>query len=592
MWLEKSKIMIKIEIFLKQHYLALVFVVVVGLVSILPQFLAIKSIGSDYSGIHFMYTANEDAYMARIQEVIDDHWSVGSAFFYEYKNWKTIMPPTGEYFYAIPTILLHTSLSNILIATKFLFPAILFGLVYFLVLKLSLNSALLSAKINAIVGGLFVTLGYDLIDYKTTWLFFFGQREITGLLLWTRPVNPITGALLIFIFLLLLWKIVNSGRRWLVLPTGLVWGLMTGYFFSWSLSLAIVAVLSTIFILRKKYGVVKNLLLVCLVFFLTSLPYWLNIFSSLGSVEGREHATRSGMLFTHAPIINKVILIITMIFLLVSALEYFYTKKLKKENWWWFCLALISAGWLAYNQQIITGRTVWYYHFVQYTIPLAIVVGMVLLDHYIKPKLFKIWLTGLCVIVFTITIFNVVAIKSYAADYESFKELQKYSAPFSWLNKNTANDCVVLTPAVDTGLDLLIPALTHCNVYATSWIFDGVPTDRVWHNFLVLLRMKNIDPSYVKEYLENNESTVRGQFFTDWGQLFNQRPSPYIQEKIDELSTAYRDFVKKDFVSELRRYKLDYLLFVGAPSTSTLKLLPGVKPVYNDANFYIYRFFY
>ena len=273
-------------------------------------------------------------------------------------------------------------------------------------------------------------------------------------------------------------------------------------------------------------------------------------------------------------------------------MEYFYTKKLKKENWWWFCLALISAGWLAYNQQIITGRTVWYYHFVQYTIPLAIVVGMVLLDHYIKPKLFKIWLTGLCVIVFTITIFNVVAIKSYAADYESFKELQKYSAPFSWLNKNTANDCVVLTPAVDTGLDLLIPALTHCNVYATSWIFDGVPTDRVWHNFLVLLRMKNIDPSYVKEYLENNESTVRGQFFTDWGQLFNQRPSPYIQEKIDELSTAYRDFVKKDFVSELRRYKLDYLLFVGAPSTSTLKLLPGVKPVYNDANFYIYRFFY
>lgn len=590
MWLEKSNMSIKI--FLKKHYLALIFAVIVGMVSVLPQFLAIKAIGSDYKGIHFMYTANEDAYMARIQEIIDGHWSVSSAFFYEYKNWKTIMPPTGEYFYALPAILLRVSLSNVLVATKFLFPAILFLLIYFLLLNLGDGLGALSGKVNAVVGGLFVTLGYDLIDYKTAWQFLIGQRETTNLLLWTRPVNPVTGALLIFVFLLLLWKIVNNGRRWLVLPTGLVWGLMTGYFFSWSLSLAITAVLLAVFILRKKYSVVKNLLLVCLVFFLTSLPYWLNIFSSFGSVEGREHATRSGMLFTHTPIVNKVVLMITIIFLLASALEYFYTKKLKKENWWWFCLALIAAGWLAYNQQVITGRTVWYYHFVQYTIPLAVVVGMVLFDHYIKPRFFKIWLTGICLLAIAITIFNIAAIKSYAVNYESFKELQKYSAPFLWLNENTAKDCVVLTPQVDTGLDILIPAFTHCNVYVTSWVFDGVPTDRVWHNFLVLLRMKNVDPAHVKEYLENHEPTVRGQFFTDWGQLFDRRPSPYIQKKIDELAMAYQDFVKRDFVGELKRYKLDYLLFVGPPSTSTLKSLPDIKPVYNDIDFYIYQFAY
>lgn len=584
----------KIYFFLKKHYLILFFALLVGTVSVLPQFLAIRAIGGDYEGIHFMYTANEDVYMARIQEIIDGHWGVGSAFFYEYKNWKTLMPPTGEYFYAIPAILLGVSLPSVLIASKFLFPAILFFLVYLLILKLSNDSNSLGVKLNAVVGGLFITLGYDLVDFKTTWLFLNSKITTTNLLLWTRPVNPITGALLVFIFLLLLWKIINGGRRWWSLPTGLTWSLMVGYFFSWSLSLAVMTVLLAIFILKKNYRVVKNLLLICFVFFLVGLPYWLNILNSLGSTDGRARAAKNGMFFTHTPVVNKVLLVISLIFLAVLAYEYFATKKLKQDNWRWFCVALIGAGWLAFNQQIITGRTIWYHHFVQYTIPFSIVVGMVLWARYLKPRFFKIWLAGVILLIFAIIVFNVRALKSHVAYYDSFKELQKDAAIFSWLNKIAPKDCVVLVERSgsqqDFPLELLLAGFTHCNTYFTNWIFDGVPEERVKHNFLVMLRMRGVDPSVVKMYLEQHETEVRAYFFNDWNQFFGQGFDPAIQKTIDKLVTEYNDFYKKNLVAELEKYKLDYILFVNPPTSSTINMLPRIKPLYNYNNFYIYKF--
>lgn len=589
----KYKILDKFLVFLKQRYLSLILVVIVGTVSVLPQFLAVRAIGSDYEGIHFMYTANEDVYMARIQEVVDGHWGLGSVFFSEYKDWPTMLPPLGEYFYALPVILSPVSLSNVLIASKFLLPAVLFLAVYYLIVKLSRDPELLSSKLNAAVGGLLVTLGYDLIDYQYVIGLFRNPGVALSLPLWTRPVNPIIGAILIFIFLLLILSIIKRRAKGLFIPAGLVWALAIGYVFSWTFILVILLLFILLYLYRKDYFLVKNFFFVFAVWFLATLPYWYGMLNSMASPGGSELAVRNGMSFTHAPVLNKLVIASSILFLILSLyFKYIKKDKSKDDLWWWFCLVIVISSWIVFNQQIITGRTVWYYHYVQYTIPTLMVVMMLLLNNWIKPYFFKIWSAVMILIVLLVVSFNFLSLRTVRNRHDDYKKLQSFAPVFAWINSNTVKDCVVLNQdAAGVALDMLIPAFTHCNVYAPSWTYDGVPIDRVWHNYLAILRLRGVDPSQVKKYLEDHQSEVRGYFFTDWNQMFGSGRDAYIEKKIDQLAIDYQGFVKDDFLSELKRYKLDYILFVGQPTQSIFTQLPKIKLVYRDDNYSIYQIF-
>ncbi len=181
----------------------MLFAVLVGLIYLAPYIIFSASLGDKYQGIPMMATANEDFYLARIQEIIDGHPTLGSFAFYEFKDGPSLTPPTAEMFYAIPSLLFGISLMKILVASKFILPFILFLLVYFLINKITVSFYLLSNKLNAIAGAMLVTLGYDLVDYRSLWLYFTGKVAPGGnFLIWARPVNPVMGAVFLFLFLI------------------------------------------------------------------------------------------------------------------------------------------------------------------------------------------------------------------------------------------------------------------------------------------------------------------------------------------------------------------------------------------------------
>ncbi|MBM2820987.1 MAG: hypothetical protein HW405_747, partial [Candidatus Berkelbacteria bacterium] len=268
---------------IKEHHLAIIFFFIVGFISVAPQILSIRALGNDYQGIHFIYIDDEVTYMTAIRDILDGHWLSGSPFFYEYKYLKSVVLPWGNYFYALPTLITGFSLVNILIISKFLFPAGLFILIYLLIKKLigdGGNNFLV--KISAVSGGLFATLGYDLLDYKWAWSFLSGKIMDVHLLIWTRPVNPITGALLVFIFLLSTWSIINKRRPiYAILTTGLLLGLMTYYFFSWGIAAAILGSLIAVCLFRKKYREAVALTAIGIINFLVSLPFWFNVLKNI-----------------------------------------------------------------------------------------------------------------------------------------------------------------------------------------------------------------------------------------------------------------------------------------------------------------------
>src|SRR3989344_6131029 len=358
------------KLFLKRHYLAILFAIVVGVMSVAPRLLLINSLGDSYKGIHLTYPDDNSYYMARMQDIIDGHWFVSSPFIYEYKNQRPLVYPVGEYFYALPSILFNIPLVDILVFNKFLFPFALFLLSYALVYLLTGKPDYLSGKFNAIAGGLLVTLEYNFVDYKNTFLKFAGDSGAVSLI-WTRPVNPATGAVLIFIFLYFLWLYISSRKTKHLVFSAVTFSLMVGYFFTWSLSLAIALTLAVIFLLGGSYSAAKRVGYVILLGFLLSASYWHNTLQFLNSGSRDVVSARDGMIFTHEPIYNKILLIATLLFF--SALFIVYRKcrreGIKISLSWSFNSALILGGLFALNQQIITGKTIWPYHFVQYTIP-------------------------------------------------------------------------------------------------------------------------------------------------------------------------------------------------------------------------------
>ena len=72
-----------IEFFIKKHYLALIFSILVGLIYAAPHLFFIISLGDKYHGLPLMATANEDAYIFRIREILDGHYLVGSPVYFE-----------------------------------------------------------------------------------------------------------------------------------------------------------------------------------------------------------------------------------------------------------------------------------------------------------------------------------------------------------------------------------------------------------------------------------------------------------------------------------------------------------------------------
>lgn len=597
--------MTKIRYFLYDHWLALALAVAVGLIYVGPYLAFIVSLGDEYRGIPMMQTANEDFYMARIQEVVDGHPLIGSVSFFEYKDQPPISPPVGEILYALPSIILGASTANVLTASRFFLPAILFFLIYYLIRQLTGNENLPAGKLNAAAGALWVALGYDLIDYRSLINFFTGDQIFTGgFLIWARPVNPILGAVFLFSFLVLVWAIIQGTRRYKVSITGaaffLAW-MIGSYFFSWGIAVSIVGVLILIFLFLKKYREAGNLASVLLLGFLFSLPYWYVTWRASQSPWYESSVLRSGLFYTHYPLMNKFLLAVLALFAVFLAFDFFWKKKngisFHFQLWHGFCVAFILGGLWAYNQQIITGRTVWPYHFVQYTIPLAVVV-ITTLVFYARPRIAYGWHAFIIFVVFSSLAFGAYTQAfTYRQFYSDYKNLQSQAELFDWLNQQD-KDCVVLVARqTNSSHDLngLISAFTHCGTYNYNWVFSLMPDDRIYQSYLVRLFFNGVTPETIGGYLKNNRQEAQNYLFSNWKGLYGVKQFPdfsddILPKRLDKIPDDYRRFLAQDIGEELKKYKLDFILSAGLLPEIVQKQLPNIKLAEEVNGYFIYQF--
>jgi hypothetical protein len=547
--------------FLKKHLVVILFMFTVGSLSIAPYLLATRALGDGYQGIPLLAMDDEDIYLARMQEVLDGHEAIGSPFFYEYKDMVPLVPPIGEYLYAFPTKWLHFPLTSVALFAKFIFPALLFLMAYRLTSALIAFSDGIKHRLTALLGGIVVTFGYEPVPWNLfAWLK--GHALENNLSLWTRSVNPIVGAIIVFGCLILVVDFVRSKRLRSAIVAGLIMALSVSYFFSLGTLLSVIGVLVLAYGIRREWKIVRGLIWTLAVAFLASIPYWISLFRSIGGAEGRKQSERYGMLFGHNPLLNKTLLLALFLIAVLTIIAARRERSLRRvvtQDWWIFCTAIILGGLWALNQQIVTGRTIWPYHFVQYTKPLAFVALLVAAFYAIRPRFPRAWSTGVFLLISIYLMNSGISTAGYESALDFSRRQQAYAPVFRWLNANMPVDCVALVDEKEELLARLIPAFSHCNVYRSSIIFGGVTEERIFHNYLVYLRLQGVIPETVREHIRTNPYDIRGNFFDNWKTLFTKERSPWLDMKTEEVVQGYTEFYARDFSKELRRYRLDVL---------------------------------
>lgn len=588
----------------RAHIAALLCALCIGVLYLAPHILFRISLGDAYRGIPMMLSANEDEYLMRIQEIIDGYPSLGSPVLYEYKNEPPLSPPVGEFFYALPTLTLGVSPVTTLIASKFFLPALLFLLVYVFVWRLSGTTSGVGDRLTALAAACFVTLGYDVIDYRTVWSFLTGADSPGNFLLWSRPVNPILGALFLFSFLLSILVLCEGTKRrkTAVVFAAVFLACMFGsYFFSWGIAVSVLAVLLLILLIRREYKTAYMLALVVPLGMLFASPYFIAVWRASQNPWYEASLLRSGLFLTHYPLWNKLLLVTLFFFLVTVAIDFFLKKRkgiaFRFELWHWFCLALLLGGLWVYLQQIVTGRTVWPYHFVQYTIPLSIVVVMAVLEQIIRQYSRYLYLILISIIIISsVTLGIYTQVSVYVKFHPYHAELQRYGALFASLNAQKG-DCVVLQTDLEEymGFDHLIPAFTHCDLYDSSSVYSLLPEERILHNYLVRLYFRGVHPDTIEDFLQRPDSGSRDFLSSNWKQVFGVTAFPdfsdlLFDERLKAFPERYREFTKKDFATELKKYRLDYIVIKGTPSTNAENLVRNRDVLYSDNDFKVYRF--
>ena len=570
-----------------RHSVRVLFLaIVVGSIAVAPSLLAPLALGQDYRGVQVQLIDNDDTYRVQIKELFTRH-SVVSPYLLEYKEeMNAPVPAINLWFYALPAAFL--GVPAILLLSKFLFPALLFFLVYLGTRSCVRSIEERDRELLAIAAGLAVTLGFDLVDVRHVFAILQGTA-FPSPLVWTRLVNPIVGALEVFGVVALLAVIVERRARFAYVALGALLALTVGYFFSFGIALAMTGTLLLIMIVRKEYVVARELLFAILISFVLTVGYWYQILTTVGGETGRMVAQHNGMFYTHTPVVNLFLLATSIVVLSAYGFSRWVKREQIHTHVWSYLGAFLGGSWIAFNQQVLTGREIWYPHFVQYVIPLCFVSLLVagyLTVHSFAPKLTRRVLFFVCSGALAYGIFSVT---SYVPRIDEFRELQDTAAVFSILGQKP-DTCVAFVLPLDSTLERLIPAYTPCSVYSTSFVFYGVPKERILHNYLTYLRLQGVTEKGLHAYLLAHQTEVRQYFFDDWHQLFSSDVDPWLLERFSMLEGAYSEFSKKDLLGELQKYRIDYVITPNPLSPSVLNELPGLALATSTTRYFLYSF--
>ncbi len=544
---------------IKKHWPGIALGILIGLIIIAPVFY-FRYFDKAYKGLDYFGSSNEDFYLSQIQEIYDGHWSLGNIYLAEGKNDYYVQPPLPPMIAAFLGKLLGASARNINLITKFLFPALLTVLIY------KFFAALTGRKDVPILMATFVMLTQATWIFLNpgAWLPFLLRGEFIGtnyeFLSYARPINPQISSFFFFGYLFCLWKFLFASQpakseKWYGISSAVILGLsLYTYFYAYSFLFVFSGILASWFLISRDWKNFKKMALVSAGALLVGIPYFINFFGALRSPFYLPLTQRLGILSTHKFVFSRVWFGITALFLLLYK---------KFDNFKLFIMAFLVAAFAVTNQQIITGKIApmlshyhWYY--------IAPVGGAVLiylffiyLDKLASPALSRATMIFLFLLFCSAGILFQKA--SYAAGKEGIISLQRYAPVIAWIDKNIKQESTIFAGQNWAGW---ITAYTSQNIYSGGVLHNFlVNPERFRHSLYVYTFLSGVNKENAKKFFYENRESVGASIFDQYYREQNGCYGCFPDALMEELIAGYQKFLDQNFVGELKKYPLDYLIW-------------------------------
>ncbi len=448
--------MTSINFFNRKHFWGLVLALVVGFITIGPQLIFIWQSGGQYQGIYMLQSDAEPHYLARMREAVDGN-GIGNPFFTGFKTDIPVATPAViEQVAAWPSLIFGVSVPLLNLAYKFIWPALMFLLVYFLSYRLT------SSIVWSLAGGALVTLGYPLLDFGNLLNLIKGEPVFTQFLMYARPINPQISGLFFFGFLHVLLSYWRQGFNWRLLCLLAVILLLSFYvyFYLFTYLLAILVINAIVFGFVKRrrdalglaavliFGVIGGLPVIYELFKVITHPDYYLLAETFDVQAGRR-------------------MVVSTVFVATGLLFAFVCWRFKKNQGQLppealFIAVLLTTSLAVVNQQLITGIVLqeghYHWYFNRPVFSLVVVWAGTLF--FLKSRLWVVAI-GVGVIVLSIYAGVFVQYSSYLARFDETIKLQNYGPVLNWISDHTPAEKTFLA---NQALSELIPVYTGGNV--------------------------------------------------------------------------------------------------------------------------------
>ncbi|MDO8499668.1 MAG: hypothetical protein Q7S66_03335 [bacterium] len=555
MFAEKFNLTLQSVLNFGKKYAIFILAFVIGVLIVFPS-AYFHYFDSSYRGIEFFGSSDEAIYLAQIQEVYDGHYSFGNVYLSDLKDSPSVQQSLSSFLVMAMGRIGGMDAPAVNIVTKFVLPFILTLLVYTFFRNLSGRRNL------ALLLTVFFMLGPATLIFlnPAAWIPFFKDGALLGVdlkfLTYARPINPQVSSLFFFGYLVCFWKFLyEEKRRVYGTLAAVILGLaFYTYFFSWSLLFTLNGALGLWYLIKKDWAQCKKIIAVTAGAILLGLPYFMNTLDVLNSPWYTQVTHRFGVAEGH-----------TFIFSRIWWGVFFATLFLYREwdNRKIFILGWLASAFIVTNQQLITGRTVpipSHYHW-YYVAPLggALLIYLVFrqLEKFVSKRIFYACFVFLFILFFSSAI--ILQRQSYLSQRDSFADSQRYAPALFWLEQNLPKDSVIFG---NEAVYQLVVAYTNKNVYYHGGAGDFlINEDRLKHYLFTYLYLKGIGKDEMRAYINNNRDQVGAWLFSQSYRVSNGCYGCFPDTVIDTLVSGYADFVQHDFVNELKKFPVDYVVW-------------------------------
>lgn len=575
---------------LKKHWPAIILAILVGSLFLSYHIFVIDFLGGEEYQPSTLETRYDITflYAPRVAEILSGEITAGDVSLYEYQNGPAILPILNPFVMAL-LAKITGSLNKALIFSDFVFPALLYILVYILILEITKKRhfSLISSFIFIFSPGIGAFNQYFLTKPPIP-RFDFGRFE-----------SPQITFIFLILAMYFIYRAITIKNKSSIILAGLCSGLLFyTYFYDWMYIFVGLFLMFAIFLLQKKIKNVKIIIQIGVIALVVSIPYWINFFAISGLPQYKDITARIGMEISHQFRSANWRAYLRHIFIAILVWLAFSKKQKILAS---YLVAFLLPLLILLNLQVLTGFNPQPDHWVR-THWVALYISILALFLWLYEKYFKKIPKKYFIMLgySAIAAISIITLQLYtnisSTHYNEHRIDSQILESYEWLNKNTPKNSVVGSISHITNAELLV--YTKNKIFLPYGLNTLAPSDEIWKRYFYTGKLFNLPEKEFSESISGTHDMLmhlfHGQYYVNksLNSFFKKNKRKLPEKLFEKTMNDYKELLNKPD-NIIIPYKLDYI-YLGPRERGLAENIkishPDIDKVYDKDYIVIYKY--